>query len=177
MFISYLCKSWDFTFSKVKTLNSFLFFLLWPLSLVLLFWTITHLGVNQKHMTLSSVYRGNNWGLEKWILTVGLLTSVLVCSHRRERSATPMGSLGNALKLFWEWEGLYSQRYDVLHCTKSSPKRKISSPKIPWSPPGSNVALGDIDPQNVALIYGGFNDGPQESCWDLDKHSIHLPDH
>lgn len=88
-----------------------------------------------------------------------------------------MGSLGNALKSFWEWEGLYSQRYECPALPKIVPQKEDILPQIPWSPPGSNVALGDIDPQNVALVYGGFNDGPQESCWDLDKHSIHLPDH
>lgn len=72
-----------------------------------------------------------------------------------------MGSLGNALKLFWEWEGLYSQRYDVLHCTKSSPKRKISSPKYHDHPQGATLHLVTLIHRMLLSYMGALMTAPK----------------
>ena len=88
-----------------------------------------------------------------------------------------MGSLGNALMQFWEWEGVYSQRYKCPAMHKVVPQKEAMLPQIPCAPQGASLHLGDIDLQNIGLAYGGFNCCPQESCQDPDKHPFHLPNH
>lgn len=49
---------------------------------------------------------------------------------------------------------------------KIVPQKEDILPQISQAPPGSNIALGDIDIQNVSLRYGGLMTAPQEFRWD-----------
>lgn len=99
------------------------------------------LEASGKQMALSAVYRGNNWGLEKWRLTPSLLTSS--CSIVGGRGVPLLWVLWEIhWSYFWERRRVYCQGHKCPAMHKTLLQKEAILLQMPGTPPGRNAALG-----------------------------------